>query len=243
MHSPDDVFEDLEGDRRSRESEIRLIERLIELSDSQDEKGMLRRSIVLLTYSHLEGYCKFALLAYAAALNAMKLNCAEASYPIAAASLAKVFAALRDPNSKHDAFRRTLPDDAQLHLAAREQIFIETYEHISSTTVNIADQVIDSKYNLSPVILKKMLFQLGLPYPSVEAQSGNIYKLLQIRNAIAHGDRLRVPSEADVADCTSAMFDVMSFLQDEVFRALKNGLYRRIIPQTPPEQTHVEGQG
>jgi hypothetical protein len=239
MHSPDDVFEDLEGDRRSREAEIRLLERLIQRASNQDEKEMLRRSIILLTYAHLEGYCKFALQAYAAALNALRLRCADASYPIAAAGLAKVFAALRDPNRKHDAFRRTLPDDVQLHLAAREQIFIEKYEGISASTIEISDEAIDTKYNLSPVILKKMLFQLGLSYPAVEPYSGDIYKLLQIRNAIAHGDRLRVPSEEDVAACIAAMLSVMAFLQNEVFLALKNGLYRRVVPQLPAEQPHA----
>src|SRR5262249_53536879 len=111
MHSLEDVYSDLEGDRGSRESEVRLIERLIQMADSDLEKNMLRRTIILLIYAHLEGFCKFALLAYAAALNSLNISCSEAAYPIAAAGLTKVFAALRDPNSKHDAFRRPLPDD------------------------------------------------------------------------------------------------------------------------------------
>lgn len=228
MHSPDDVFGDLEGDRRSREAEVRLLERLIRTSD-EDEKAMLRRLIILLTYAHLEGFCKFALQAYMAALNALRLRCADASYPIAAAGLTKVFAALRDPNSKHDEFRRQLPDDSQLHLAAREQIFVEAYEGLSGSIVEIPDSVVDTKSNLSPIILKKMLFQLGLHYPAVDAHSGSIYRLLQIRNAIAHGDRLRVPSENDVSSCVTAMLEVMSFLQNEIFVALKNGLYLRAL--------------
>jgi RiboL-PSP-HEPN len=240
MHSPDDVFEDLEGDRRTREAEIRLFERLITLAENQNEKDMLRRCIILLTYAHLEGFCRFALQAYAAALNALRLRCVDASYPIAAAGLAKVFAALRDPQSKHEAFRRTLPDDTQLHLAAREQAFIERYENISASTVEISDDVIDTKSNLSPVVLKKMLFQLGLSYPAVEGHSGNIYKLLNIRNAIAHGDRLRIPSEEVVGSCVTAMLDVMAFLQDEVFNALKSELYRRAV--RPPQPRQPEGQ-
>jgi hypothetical protein len=235
MHSPDAVFADIEGDRGARESEIRLVGRLIQAAAIQEEKDMLKRTIILLIYAHLEGFCKFTLLAYAAALNSLKLKCSDASYPIAAAGLTKVFAALRDPNSKHDAFRNALPDDSQLHLAAREQIFIESYEEISAVTLSIPDQAIDTKSNLSPIILKKMLFQFGLDYPSVEGHAGNIHRLLQIRNAISHGDRLRVPSDEEVTDCLSATLDVMAYLQNEVFLALKNRLYLR-----PPEQIVID---
>lgn len=228
MHSPEQVFEDIEGDRSAREGEIRLLERLTKAA-SESEKDMLRRSTILLVYAHLEGFCKFALLAYAAALNSLKINCGEASYPVAAAGLTKIFAALRDVNSKHDAFRSALPDDTQLHLTAREQIFIEKYEEMSATIVQIPDEAVDTKFNVSPIILKKMLFQLGLNYPAIEPHAGNIHRLLNIRNAIAHGDRLRIPSEKEVSDSISATLEVMQFLQGEVFNALKDKLYLRTV--------------
>jgi hypothetical protein len=227
MHSPESVYDDLEGDRRSREGEIRLVERLIEGTQSEDERAMLKRSLVLLAYAHLEGFCKFSLLAYAAALNALKIRCVEASYPVAAAGLSKVFAALRNPNSKHDAFRHIFPDDAQLHLLAREQVFVSSYEKIVSGQVEIPDQLIDTKSNLSAGILRKMLFQLGLSYPVVDEHEANISKLLGIRNAIAHGDRLKVPGDKDIDDYVVTALSVMKFLQNEVYAALKGQVYLR----------------
>jgi RiboL-PSP-HEPN len=230
MQSPESVYSDLEADRRSREGEIRLIERLFQMSQSEDEKNMIKRSLVLVTYAHLEGFCKFTLFSYAAALNSLGIMCADASYPVAAASLSKVFAALRDPNSKHPTFRRTMPDDTQLHLAAREQIFIESFETVTSGKLDIPDRVVDTKSNLSPSVLRKMLFLLGLSYSAVEAHESNIAKLLGIRNAIAHGDRLKVPSDKELSEYIASAFAVMGFLQNEVFAALKGQIYLRKPP-------------
>lgn len=230
MHSPETVYGDLEADRRSREGEIRLIERLFAMSASDDEKNMIKRSLVLVAYAHLEGFCKFSLFSYAAALNSLGISCSEASIPIAAASLSKVFAALRDPQSKHPAFRNRMPEDAQLHLAAREQAFLESFHTISSGKLDIPDKVVDTKSNLSPDVLRKLLFQLGLSYTAVEEHESNLAKLLGIRNAIAHGDRLKVPADKELTDYLGSTFAIMAFLQNEVFVALQTHVYLRNPP-------------
>lgn len=78
-----------------------------------------------------------------------------------------------------------------------------------------------------------MLFQLGLNYSSVEQHDSNIAKLLGIRNAIAHGDRLKVPTDDELSKYITVAFDVMGFLQGEVFAALKNQVYLRRPPEQP----------
>ena len=243
MRSPEDVHEDIEGDRSSREAEVRLIERLVHRSESHEEKEMLKRSLILLLYAHLEGFCKFALLSYTSALNALELRCGEAAYPVAAAGLSKVFAALRNSQSKHGAFKKSLPEDTQLHLAAREQDFIKSYEKIICERVILSDALVDTKSNLSSDILKKMLFQLGLNYPAVDEYGSKMAKLLGMRNAIAHGDRLKIPSDKDIRDFTTTTFEVMSFLQNEVYRALKSRIYPRAqIPlRDDSDNTFVSG--
>lgn len=227
MPSPEEVYAELEADRGSREAELRLVERMIASSDSEDDKAMLRRSIVLLAYAHLEGCCKFALSAYASAINAEELPCADACPAIAAASMTSVFRSLRDQNKKHDAFRRTLPDDSALHLCAREQEFIEEYERFMGGTVRIPDSLIDTKSNVDAEVLKKLLYQLGLEMAAVDAHRANINKLLGIRNHIAHGDRFKVPSDPEVAEYVVATTEIMKFLQAQVFGALTGATYRR----------------
>src|SRR6266550_2505187 len=86
MRSPEEVFEDIENDRAHREREIRLIENIAARTESESEANMLRGSLVLLTYAHFEGFCKFALLSYASAINALGLSCRDATTPLVAAS-------------------------------------------------------------------------------------------------------------------------------------------------------------
>lgn len=229
MLSLDDIHADMEADRRSRESEIRLIERLCTESDEDNERSMLRRSLVILTYAHLEGFTKFVLYAYVSFINARKINCADAAIPIAAASLSKVFAALRNPDSKHKVFKKKMPEDTKLHLAAREQAFIENYETLCKCEVKIPDDLIDTKSNLSPDVLKKLLFQLGLPFDQVNQHQSTISELLGVRNHIAHGDRLKVPTATEMVKYISSALVVMSFLQSEVYGALQRQLYRRDV--------------
>lgn len=181
----------------------------------------------MLIYSHVEGYCKFALLTYVEWINAAGLKCSQVTYPLVAATLSQVFAALRDPNSKHEFFRNILPLDQALHLTAREHAFVERYDQVVSQNVKIPDRVVDTKSNVTPEILMKMLFQLGMEFEEVRPQAGNLSKLLGIRNAIAHGDRLKVPKDSEISDFKTTAVAVMAFLQSEVYASLSGEKYLR----------------
>jgi hypothetical protein len=238
MRSPDDVFQDLESDREQREAELRLLENIAAHTSSEPERNMLYRSLALLIYAHLEGFCKFALLAYISAVNAVRLRCREASSPVVAASLGSVFAALRDLNSKHPEFGRALPDDRELHMLWRERTFVDAYENIVSQLVEIPDRVVDTKSNLNTMVLKRNLYQLGLDYPEVERHRHSIEMLLGTRNAIAHGDVLKVARLEEIRQWSSAAFEVMRFVQSAVFTALNGEIYRRRIAEASgPEAT------
>ena len=227
MRSPADVYQDLESDRLQREAELRLLENIAARTGAETERNMLFRSLVLLIYAHLEGFCKFALLAYVGAINAASLRCREASSAIVAVSLGSVFAALRDLNSKHPKFSHTLPDDRELHMLWRERTFVDAYENVISQRVEIPDRIVDTKSNLNTVVLKRNLYQLGLDYPEVEKHRHSIEMLLGARNAIAHGDVLKVPKPEEIKQWSSVAFEVMRFIQSAVFAALNGEIYRR----------------
>jgi hypothetical protein len=226
MRSPEDVFQDLESDRSQREAELRLIENFATRSTVDAERGMLLRSLALLTYAHLEGFCKFALLAYVGAVNALRLPCKDAHPSVVAASLGRVFAALRDVNSKHPEFGGKLPEDRELHMLWRERTFVEAYGAIVDQPVEINDRVVDTKANLNSTVLKRNLYLLGLDYPPVDKHRGSIDMLLGVRNAIAHGDALKVPTVEQMREYATAAFDVMRFVQGEVYTALRKEAYR-----------------
>jgi len=226
MSLPDDVFRQMENDRSVRESEIRLVGNIARRASTNTERNMLFRTAVLLTYSHLEGFCKFALTAYLSAINSLNLSVKDASFAIVAASMSEVFAALRHPQTKHEFFAGALPDDTKLHLFAREREFIENFRAAMERPIKLPDDLIDTESNLKPIVLMKNLFKLGLDYKSVEPHSGTVNKLLGVRNAIAHGDVLKVPKKEEVDDYIMTTFGVMSFIQREIYAALKQGTYR-----------------
>ena len=232
MPSPEDILADLEADRASREAEIRLIENLISAASNDDDRDRLRRMLVVVIYSHLEGFCKFALISYSTAINSLGIECKDATAPIAAAGLTQVFKALRDSQSKHPAFRKAFPNDVDLHLAHREQEFISGYEEVSQIRVNIPDAAIDTKSNLDTDVLKKLLFRLGLDFAQVEIHRSSLNRLLGNRNAIAHGDRLKVPSDASVSEYLATVRTLMNFLQSQIYNALLESIFLRHPPNS-----------
>ncbi|QND75154.1 MAE_28990/MAE_18760 family HEPN-like nuclease [Tardiphaga robiniae] len=233
MRSVDAVVGDLESDRLSREAELRPIERLAGAAELETERKMLKRSLVLLTYSHLEGFCRFAISTYVSALNSLGLSCEAATAAVAAAGMSDVFKALRDTNNKHPLFSRSLADDRAVHMVAREQIFVDRTREFFSQVINIPDALIETHYSLTTDVLRKLMFQVGLKTDEVEPRRGPIERLKHVRNAIAHGDRLKVPSDEDTAMYLSTAIDMIGFLQHEITFALTNETYLKPVESQP----------
>ena len=226
MPSAEQAYEDLERDRSNRETEIRLIERYYNSADSDDERAMLARSLILLTYSHLEGFTKFALLTYAAVVNGMGLPCNQASLPLVAATLNRALIALRDVNQKDPLFRDVAADH-DVNLQARHLRFIATYDEVMARAVEIPDSAVDTGSNLNAKMLKRVLFQMGLNYPAIAEHQSTLNQLLGERNAIAHGDIIKRPRPEAVQNYLDMAFRVMLFIQQEVFTALSSGAFYR----------------
>ena len=95
--------------------------------------------------------------------------------------------------------------------------------------VELPDDVVDTESNLNSVVLMKNLYKLGLNYSVSNERNAQINQLLGVRNAIAHGDVLKVPKSEEVDGYVLTAFEVMSSIQREIFNALKEGAYRRAI--------------
>lgn len=228
MSLPEDISEEIEADRLERESELRLIDGFLAAAGSEAEQRMLRRTLVLLNYAHLEGFVRFALSAYQRAVNAEKIKFREASIPVGAASAADIFGALRDDQKKHDIFRRDLPDDQALHRIARQQRFVEEYEgKIGDTAIAIPDRVVNTESSLSSAILRRNLFVLGLPLACAEKYASEIDKMMHIRHAIAHGDRLKEAKPEMIEAQREAVAAIMSELRDVIVTAVATKAYQR----------------
>jgi hypothetical protein len=227
MRSADDILAELEDDRASRESEVRLIEAQLATEASVDQLRMWRRMAVLLLYAHMEGFAKFALTAYLSGINAATVSFSRVNAETGAAALSDVFSALANDRSKFDLFRRSLPDDTALHRYARRRTFVSEYEgRIGASIVRIPESVIDTESNLSSVVLKRNLFVLGLPHEEIASVALDIDALMNFRNQIAHGDRLADPKDR-LPHIRDAVGRVMNVVQSLVYEALARKTYER----------------
>jgi hypothetical protein len=219
---------ELEADRAWREEEIRAFQNRGSEIEDKEELKRYRRALVLLLYAHYEGFCKFAFILYATTINSSGISCGEASYAVAAASLNEMFRNLRNPQKKCDLFRRDLPDDAKLHQFAREREFIEQTAEVEKRPVNIPDDVVDTESNLTPIVLGKNLYRLGLPHDQFEAHDGEIHQLLNLRNGVAHGDLKDGIEEIAYMRLRAATFAIMTGLGTGIMKALAEKTYSRI---------------
>jgi hypothetical protein len=221
------LYSELEEDLAWRQDEIRFHQNNIDRFVSDNEKDKARRACILFLYAHFEGFTKFALSLYIRAVNNERLTCNQISFALAAACLTDVFHALRDPQRKSDLFRRELPDDSSLHRIARDIEFFENTSKINNRIVEIPDKIIDPESNLTPSVLKKNLFRIGLPHGLFDGLKEVINRLLGYRNSIAHGEAKSGIRESDYLELRDMVFGAFSTIRDVIYNSLMEKDYIR----------------
>lgn len=184
----DDLFAQIEQDYSWRIDEIRFLENQLSFFRDENRKEKMRRAIILVLYSHFEGFSKFCFLLYIQAINSARISCNAVNSSIAVASLSELFKQLRNPDKKSDLFRHLLPEDTKLHTFARDKEFLDLSHKFLETIVEIPITFIDLESNLKPTVLRKILFQLGFAYDIFKQEEGAITILLKFRNGIGHGE-------------------------------------------------------
>jgi len=226
MNIPD-LRAELEADRAWREDEVRKLQNLGGNLGSDGERDQYRRALILMLYAHFEGFCKFALSLYCSAINRARIQCGQADFALAAASLAPLFRDLRNPDKKSDIFRHSLPDDRKLHMFARETEFVQRSAELLGRTVDIPDGVVDMESNLTPTVLSKNLFRLGFRDDAFKEWYGDINKLLEFRNKIGHGEMRAGIEEKAYVDLRSSVDRVMTGVTVVLIRSLEERDYLR----------------
>ncbi len=223
-----DLRAQLEEELAWRQDEMRLLRNQLGSISLDADRRRYCKAMVVMLYSHFEGFCKLAFSAYAQAINDEEITCAEANNFIAAASLDQVFRALLDPNRKSDVFRRALPNDAPLHRFARQVEFLDAIDQVHGQQVVIpVDEVVDTDANLKPIILRKILFRLGFPPDTFAAQEGVIHQLLGRRNNIAHGVERAGLDLVEYERLEGVTLEVITRIMAELTRALAEREYLR----------------
>lgn len=222
------LWAEIEDEQAWRIDEMRFFQNQLATLSDENQKEQFRRALILLLYAHFEGFCKFALSLYATTINHEGIACGDANHAIAAASLADLFAALRDPSSRCPEFRTTLPDDSQLHRFARDREFFMRTDDFARRLVVIPDKFVDTEANLKPVVLRKILYRLGFQHDLFQHVEGEIHRLLNMRNGIAHGDLKSGVAETRYDEIRVAVFHIMDEIKRTVMAALQNRSYLKI---------------
>lgn len=223
-----DLWAEIEAEQTWRQDEVRFFQNQLSNFKSDEEKNKYRKALILLLYSHFEGFCKFAFTHYVKAINLENLTCGQANYAIAAASLSEIFQTLCNLEKKSPEFKNVLPEDKKLHVFARHKEFLENVNKFESKVLAIPDELVDTESNLKPVVLRKNLFKLGFPHDKFEHLEGQINKLLYFRNNIAHGTNIAGIEKDDYEKLRDDVNLIISEVKQEVMSALQNSAYLRI---------------
>src|SRR5690242_6641209 len=113
MTTPDFVLQ-LQRELDWRFDEIVRLKNLLTREPDATARDDLRKSLVVILYSHFEGFCVFALEHYVEEVNQAGLPCADAHPSIVAGAWDPIFNAMQHGDAKCRVFLTPLPHDAAL---------------------------------------------------------------------------------------------------------------------------------
>jgi hypothetical protein len=228
---------ELEEEQTWRRDEIRFLHNQIANMQNDKEKDTYRRSLVVMLYAHYEGFCKAALLQYVRAVNDANLFCKDATTSIIATSWMNIFKEIESADVKSKIFRAQLPDDTQLHRFARRCHFVEQIDEFHQLPAKLPYEAVDTESNLSPIVMKKLLFGVGIAYDAFASHDDHISQLLNRRNHISHGIERKGIDERSYEELQRAVFQIMDGLMDLVIESIENEAFRQKRPQVSTSTT------
>ena len=221
------ISAELEEEYTWRYNELSFLQNLEANIESEDLRKKYRKSLIVMLYSHFEGFCKFAFAYYITSINDQQCIRAVLKPPLIAASMNSEFAAYENSDRKCKIFKQTLPDDIKLHRFSRRRDFVCACNDFLKVNAEIPDAVVDTESNLTPNVLKKILFRLGFDISIADAYKDPINQLLGYRNRIAHGDGSisRGIDKKDYLYIKKRTLSVIEDIKDLVAHALRDEDY------------------
>nr|VFK39279.1 MAG: hypothetical protein BECKTC1821E_GA0114239_100472 [Candidatus Kentron sp. TC]VFK43968.1 MAG: hypothetical protein BECKTC1821D_GA0114238_101932 [Candidatus Kentron sp. TC] len=219
--NPEDFREEIEKERQWREDEIAFLDKVQRSLERKEDRERIRRAIVCILYAHVEGFVYFIFSHYIDGINRQNLTCARVRPAIAAAAFHREFIALKDSKKKNPFFRKRLPDENHLHGLSRQIEFIENIAGFYDHPISISDDFINTEGNIGPETLEKLLFQIGLEYQDVEDIRRKLYRLLNVRNDIAHGKRKEGIKDKDYEDFRRCFRKVIDSISNKIITAYR----------------------
>lgn len=180
----------LEEDLAWRLDELRhLRNRLLGTMDRDAWEAQSMRAILVMQYAHLEGFTRNALSLYVSIVNSRRLVATDLQPQLLAAALSAEFKALYSGDFSPQDTDGRLSKRAKGHVA-----FLDRLKTLTASPVEIAAEVaVSMEMNLSPDVLRRNLYMLGIPEDRVSRGQYNAIEFVKnTRNDIAHGSRTEV---------------------------------------------------
>ena len=188
--TPDEFRAELEEELRWRQEELVFFKNQLSNIESEIDADRYRKSLVLILYSHFEGYVKIALQTYIKYI--------------------REFLAYENLDRKCSVFKTELPDDTALHRFCRRVDFIQQMEEFQNSILHLDDTTVNTESNLRYVILQKNLYKLGIPIDLFVEHKKDIDDLVNRRNGIAHGNAHAGISNMDFSNWESKVQRILS---------------------------------
>lgn len=219
-----ELREELETELAWRQEELAFFKNQLN-EIAENNKNKYRKGLVLILYSHMEGYIKICLQTYIHYINSQELNRNDVSTGLMVASMHKEFMAYENLDRKYEIFRRELPEDAHLHRLYRRVDFIENIEGFKSQKLVIDDNIVDTASNLRYIVLQKNLYKLGLPVDLFNDYHNDIDALVNRRNSIAHGNFHAGVTENEFASWENKVSGILSGVTMLIYDYANNKKY------------------
>lgn len=135
--TPDEFRAELEEELRWRQEELVFFKNQLSNIESEIDADRYRKSLVLILYSHFEGYVKIALQTYIKYINSLSLQRKDVIPALAAAGMNREFLAYENLDRKCSVFKTELPDDTALHRFCRRVDFIQQMEEFQNSILHL----------------------------------------------------------------------------------------------------------
>ncbi len=225
----EDAATQLEDDKRSRLNELTFLENICNSLPDEIQQNRMRKAVILMLYAQLEGFTKTALEIYCRHINEAALRCGDVLPELATSAFSEVFKALQGSDK---ATKKFLPNELHelkedLRTFAIQKTLVSLCANFMQAELKIPDKYVDMESNLKPMVLKKNLYRLALPFQMFNEHIGILDRLLNQRNTIAHGGLVAGIGAVDYAEMRQAALNIIDALQEKVIQAISTRSYLR----------------
>ncbi|MBU3201738.1 hypothetical protein LL037_08390 [Clostridium estertheticum] len=221
----EEIRAQLEEELTWRINEFKFLKNLTSNIYKEEQKDIYRKTLLVMLYSHFEGLCKSCFLIYVEAINSLQLQRQHVNQNLQAASMNTIFNRYDDKDRKCKIFKRSLPEETQIHSFFRRTDFVIQYDDFLKDIVKLPDELVDTESNLWYIVLQKNLFKLGIDLDIFKDNSKQINNLVNLRNSIAHGNLKRGLQDKEFEEIEHSVTCVMNNLVRTLYYCLRNKDY------------------